>query len=163
MLDIQHLRSDIDALAERLATRGFVLDKATFQNLESERKTLQTRTQDLQASRNSLSKQVGMLKGRGEDAAPVMAQVAALKSELEANESASASCSRNSMPSWRCCPTCPTRACRSENPKPTTSKSNAGARHASLTLPSRITSISAKRSVNSTSPPQRKLPARAFH
>jgi seryl-tRNA synthetase len=86
MLDIQHLRSDIDALAERLATRGFVLDKATFQSLESERKTLQTRTQDLQASRNSLSKQVGMLKGRGEDAAPVMAQVAALKSELEANE-----------------------------------------------------------------------------
>jgi seryl-tRNA synthetase len=86
MLDIQHLRSDIDALAERLARRGFVLDKATFQNLESERKTLQTRTQDLQASRNSLSKQVGMLKGRGEDAAPVMAQVAALKSELEANE-----------------------------------------------------------------------------
>jgi seryl-tRNA synthetase len=60
--------------------------RATFQNLESERKTLQTRTQDLQASRNSLSKQVGMLKGRGEDAAPVMAQVAALKSELEANE-----------------------------------------------------------------------------
>ncbi|NMQ27851.1 serine--tRNA ligase [Candidatus Accumulibacter phosphatis] len=86
MLDIQHLRSDIDALAERLARRGFVLDKATFQNLESERKTLQTRTQDLQASRNSLSKQVGMLKGRGEDAAPVMAQVAALKSELDANE-----------------------------------------------------------------------------
>ncbi|MFW5396716.1 MAG: seryl-tRNA synthetase [Candidatus Accumulibacter regalis] len=86
MLDIQHLRSDIDALAERLATRGFVLDRTTFQNLESERKTLQTRTQDLQASRNSLSKQVGMLKGRGEDAAPVMAQVAALKSELEANE-----------------------------------------------------------------------------
>jgi seryl-tRNA synthetase len=86
MLDIQHLRSDIDALAERLARRGFVLDKATFQNLESERKTLQTRTQDLQAGRNSLSKQVGMLKGRGEDAAPVMAQVAALKSELEANE-----------------------------------------------------------------------------
>ncbi|WP_374683306.1 serine--tRNA ligase [Accumulibacter sp.] len=86
MLDIQHLRSDIDALAERLATRGFVLDKTAFQNLESERKTLQTRTQDLQASRNSLSKQVGMLKARGEDAAPVMAQVAALKSELEANE-----------------------------------------------------------------------------
>jgi seryl-tRNA synthetase len=86
MLDIQHLRSDIDALAERLARRGFVLDRATFQNLESERKTLQTRTQDLQASRNSLSKQVGMLKGRGEDAAPVMAQVAALKSELDANE-----------------------------------------------------------------------------
>jgi seryl-tRNA synthetase len=54
--------------------------------LESERKSLQTRTQELQASRNSLSKQVGVLKGRGEDAAAVMAQVAALKDELEANE-----------------------------------------------------------------------------
>ncbi|WP_300339685.1 serine--tRNA ligase [Accumulibacter sp.] len=86
MLDIQLLRTNIDALAERLATRGFTLDKTTFQRLESERKTLQTRTQDLQASRNSLSKQVGMLKGRGEDAAPVMAQVATLKEELEANE-----------------------------------------------------------------------------
>lgn len=86
MLDIQLLRNNIDALAEQLATRGFVLDTAAFQRLESERKTLQTRTQDLQASRNSLSKQVGMLKSRGEDAAPVMAQVAALKDELEANE-----------------------------------------------------------------------------
>ncbi|WP_291991546.1 serine--tRNA ligase [Candidatus Accumulibacter sp. ACC003] len=86
MLDIQLLRNNIDALAEQLATRGVVLDTAAFQRLESERKTLQTRTQDLQASRNSLSKQVGMLKSRGEDAAPVMAQVAALKDELEANE-----------------------------------------------------------------------------
>ena len=86
MLDIQLLRTNIDALAERLATRGFTLDKTIFQRLESERKTLQTRTQDLQASRNSLSKQVGMLKGRGEDAAPVMAQVATLKEELDANE-----------------------------------------------------------------------------
>ncbi|WP_313953650.1 serine--tRNA ligase [Accumulibacter sp.] len=86
MLDIQLLRNDIDALAERLATRGFTLDKSTFQRLESERKTLQTRTQELQATRNSLSKQVGMLKGRGEDAGPVMAQVSTLKDELEANE-----------------------------------------------------------------------------
>ena len=86
MLDIQLLRNNIDTLAERLATRGFALDKAGFQRLESERKTLQTRTQELQAARNTLSKQVGTLKGRGEDAGPVMAQVAALKDELEANE-----------------------------------------------------------------------------
>ncbi|MFT3960861.1 serine--tRNA ligase [Propionivibrio sp.] len=86
MLDIQLLRTDIDAVSARLATRGYTLDAATFQKLEAERKTLQTRTQDLQAKRNSLSKQVGMLKGKGEDASAAMAEVAALKNELEANE-----------------------------------------------------------------------------
>jgi len=86
MLDIQLLRNNLDAIAERLATRGFTLDRATFQRLENERKFLQTRTQELQAGRNSLSRQVGMLKGRGEDAAAVMEQVAAIKNELEANE-----------------------------------------------------------------------------
>ena len=86
MLDIQLLRTNIDAVSERLATRGYTLDTATFQALEAERKTLQTRTQELQASRNSLSKQIGMLKGKGEDASAVMAEVASLKDELEANE-----------------------------------------------------------------------------
>ena len=86
MLDIQLLRNNIDAVAERLATRGYALDVAAFQALEAERKTLQTRTQDLQASRNSLSKQIGMLKGKGEDASAVLAEVAALKDELDANE-----------------------------------------------------------------------------
>ncbi len=86
MLDIQLLRNDIDAVAERLATRGFTLDRAEFQRLESERKHLQTRTQELQAKRNSLSKQVGGLRARGEDAAPLMQQVAALKDELEVDE-----------------------------------------------------------------------------
>ncbi len=86
MLDIQLLRTNIDAVCERLATRGYTLDVATFQTLEAERKTLQTRTQDLQASRNSLSKQIGQLKSKGEDSSAVMAEVAALKSELDANE-----------------------------------------------------------------------------
>jgi len=86
MLDIQLLRNNLDAVAERLAARGFTLDSAAFQTLENERKTLQTRTQELQAARNSLSKQIGMLKGKGEDASSVMAQVAAHKDELEANE-----------------------------------------------------------------------------
>ena len=86
MLDIQLLRTNIDAVSERLATRGYTLDIATFQTLEAERKTLQTRTQELQASRNSLSKQIGMLKDKGEDASAVMAEVASLKDELEANE-----------------------------------------------------------------------------
>ena len=86
MLDIQLLRNNLDAVTERLATRGYALDGATFLKLEAERKTLQTRTQELQASRNSLSKQIGMLKGKGEDASKVMGEVAALKEELEGNE-----------------------------------------------------------------------------
>ena len=86
MLDIQLLRNNIDAVSEKLAARGYTLDSATFLKLEAERKTLQTRTQDLQASRNSLSKQIGMLKGKGQDASSVMAEVAALKAELEGNE-----------------------------------------------------------------------------
>ena len=86
MLDIQLLRNNLDAVAARLATRGYTLDTAAFLALESERKDLQTRTQDLQASRNSLSKQIGQLKAKGEDAAGVMAEVAALKADLEACE-----------------------------------------------------------------------------
>jgi seryl-tRNA synthetase len=86
MLDIQLLRNDLDAVAARLATRGKAIDFTQFSALETERKTLQTRTQELQASRNSLSKQIGMLKGKGEDASEVMAQVAAMKTELEQAE-----------------------------------------------------------------------------
>ena len=73
MLDIQLLRTDIDAVSRKLNTRGYTLDVATFQKLENERKTLQTQTQDSQAKRNSLSKQVGMLKGKGEDASAASA------------------------------------------------------------------------------------------
>ncbi|WP_300454364.1 serine--tRNA ligase [Accumulibacter sp.] len=86
MLDIQLLRTNIDAVAESLAKRGFVLDRETFHDLESRRKALQTRTQELQANRNSLSKQIGLLKAKSQDASSVMAQVSALKGELEANE-----------------------------------------------------------------------------
>ena len=67
MLDIQLLRKDIDAVAARLKDRGYVLDVAGFAALEAERKAIQTRTEELQARRNSLSKQIGMLKGKGED------------------------------------------------------------------------------------------------
>ena len=88
MLDIQLLRSNLAFVAERLATRGYVLDTAAFEALESERKDLQVRTQDLQAKRNSLSKQVGMLKGKGEDASAVLAEVAGIGDELKRNEEA---------------------------------------------------------------------------
>ncbi|WP_029045734.1 serine--tRNA ligase [Cupriavidus sp. amp6] len=84
MLDIQLFRKDIDAVAQRLATRGFQLDVAAFQALEAERKQLQTQTEELQARRNSLSKQIGMLKGKGEDASAVMAEVGGIGDTLKA-------------------------------------------------------------------------------
>jgi seryl-tRNA synthetase len=86
MLDIQQLRTNLDAVAEGLAKRGKLIDFSEFVVLETERKTLQSRTQDLQAQRNSLSKQIGMLKGQGKDAAEVMAQVGAIGDELKASE-----------------------------------------------------------------------------
>ena len=86
MLDIQQLRSNLDAVAQGLATRGKPIDFSEFSALEAERKTLQTRTQELQARRNALSKQIGMLKGQGKDAAETMAQVSAIGDELKASE-----------------------------------------------------------------------------
>ena len=85
MIDIQLLRKDIDAVAARLAQRKFNLDVATFNALEAERKAIQTRTEELQSQRNTLSKQIGILKGKGEDTAPVMAQVAGIGDELKAS------------------------------------------------------------------------------
>jgi len=86
MIDIQLLRKDIDTVAAKLATRKFQLDVAGFNALESERKAIQMRTEELQGKRNSLSKQIGMLKGKGEDTTAVMAEVAGLGDELKANE-----------------------------------------------------------------------------
>ena len=85
MIDIQLLRKDIDSVATRLATRKFQLDVATFNALEAERKQIQTRTEELQSKRNTLSKQIGMLKGKGEDTSAVMAEVAGIGDELKAS------------------------------------------------------------------------------
>ena len=85
MIDIQLLRNDIDTVTARLARRGFAFEPAVFRALEAERKTLQTRTQELQARRNALSKQIGMLKSKGEDAASVMAEVGGIGEELKEN------------------------------------------------------------------------------
>jgi seryl-tRNA synthetase len=86
MIDIQLLRKDIDTVAARLAARKFQLDVAAFNALEAERKTIQTRTEELQSKRNTLSKQIGMLKGKGEDTSAVMTEVAGIGDELKANE-----------------------------------------------------------------------------
>ncbi|MBU4181824.1 MAG: serine--tRNA ligase [Gammaproteobacteria bacterium] len=90
MLDILLLRKDLAAVVARLETRKqpqAFLDVPAYQALESERKTLQTRTEELQSQRNSLSKQIGMLKGKGQhaEADAVMAQVSAMKAELESS------------------------------------------------------------------------------
>ncbi|MCS3804810.1 seryl-tRNA synthetase [Chromobacterium alkanivorans] len=86
MLDINLLRNDIEAVAARLAGRGYALDTAAFNQLESERKSLQTRMQELQAKRNASSKQIGVAKGKGEDVSAILAEVATLGDELKAAE-----------------------------------------------------------------------------
>ena len=85
MIDIQLLRKDIDGVAARLAARKFQLDVAAFNALEAERKPIQTRTEELQASATRLSKQIGMLKGKGEDTSAVMAEVGGIGDELKAS------------------------------------------------------------------------------
>jgi seryl-tRNA synthetase len=85
MIDIQLLRKDIESVAARLAARKFQLDAPAFNALEAERKQIQTRTEELQGKRNALSKQIGMLKGKGEDTSAVMAEVAGIGDELKAS------------------------------------------------------------------------------
>src|SRR4051812_23791928 len=82
MLDPQLLRTDIDAVAQRLSERPYVLDKARFQAIEQERKTVQMRTQELQAGRNQFAKRIGAAKAKGEDAAALMAESAQANTEL---------------------------------------------------------------------------------
>lgn len=88
MLDIQLLRNDLNQVAQRLATRGFSLDTAAFGSLENQRKTLQTQTEQWQAKRNALSKQIGVLKSQGDhqSAQAVMNEVAEIKLALEKAE-----------------------------------------------------------------------------
>ena len=83
MLDIQLLRSDLEGVATRLATRGFVLDTARFHELEVQRKAIQIRTQELQSRRNSSSKLIGQAKAKGEDTSVIMAEVALVGEELK--------------------------------------------------------------------------------
>jgi seryl-tRNA synthetase len=86
MLDILLLRKDLDAAVARLETRKnpqAFLNVEKFRALETERKTLQTRTEELQSQRNNLSKQIGMLKAKGQSTDQVMADVASIKTELD--------------------------------------------------------------------------------
>ncbi|MFT6394381.1 MAG: seryl-tRNA synthetase [Methylophilaceae bacterium] len=86
MLDIQALRNDLDHIVTQLKSRKFDFDTAAFTALEAERKAVQTRTQELQAKRNSTSKQIGIAKSKGEDASEIMKEVAGLGEALKADE-----------------------------------------------------------------------------
>jgi len=87
MLDRDLLRRDLDSVLARLQTRGFVFDKARYLELEQERKSVQSETERLQGERNRLSKQIGQLKQKGEDASEVMQAVAEFGGQLKENES----------------------------------------------------------------------------
>ena len=83
MLDINLFRNDLPGVAAGLAKRGITLDTAHFETLEAERKALQMRTQELQARRNTLSKQIGIAKGKGTDASALLVEVGGLGDELQ--------------------------------------------------------------------------------
>ena len=87
MLDINSLRKDVAVVAARLKTRGYEFDVDRFQGLEAERKAVQTKTEELQARRNALSKQVGVLKAKGQDAASLLAEAGSIPDEVKKLES----------------------------------------------------------------------------
>ena len=86
MLDPKYLRNEVEQTAERLASRGYILDVARITKLEEERKSLQVETEELQAKRNSISKSIGQAKAKGEDVAPILAQVGDLGAQLDAKK-----------------------------------------------------------------------------
>lgn len=86
MLDPKLLRTDLEAVKEALARRGFELDTAAIQSLEDARKMLQTKTQQLQNERNTRSKSIGKAKAQGEDIQPLLAEVSQLGDELKQGE-----------------------------------------------------------------------------
>ncbi|EEG83879.1 serine--tRNA ligase domain protein [Proteus penneri ATCC 35198] len=83
MLDPNLLRNELDAVAEKLARRGFTLDVEKIRQQEERRKVLQVETESLQAERNSRSKSIGAAKARGEDIEPLRQEVNLLGEKLE--------------------------------------------------------------------------------
>ena len=82
MLDSKLLRSNLQDVADRLASRGFTLDVVRIDALEAQRKEVQTLTEKLQAERNAISKSIGQAKARGEDIAPLVASVETMGTDL---------------------------------------------------------------------------------
>ncbi len=86
MLDPALLRGHLADTAKLLATRGFDLDTVALEAIEAQRKSAQVDTQELQNRRNTISKQIGIAKGKGEDASALLAEVAGIGDKLKANE-----------------------------------------------------------------------------
>lgn len=83
MLDPKLLRTQPDYVAERLAIRGFDLDRVKLEKLEAQRKSLQIQMQDLQNERNQRAKNIGLAKAQGRDIQPLLDEVEGLKIKLE--------------------------------------------------------------------------------
>ncbi len=83
MLDAKLFRTDLGSLAKELGRRGYELDTQAVEGLEARRRDLQVKTQDLQAERNTRSKDIGAAKAKGEDIEPLLAQVNDLGEELK--------------------------------------------------------------------------------
>lgn len=86
MLDQKLLRTDLDTVATKLAKRGYELDKAFWQNVEEQRKTLQTKTEELQAKKNAGAKQVGEMKRNGENTDALMAEMTTISNDMKQAE-----------------------------------------------------------------------------
>ena len=86
MIDPKLLRGDLSDLQQQLATRGYALDMEFWQSIESERKSLQVKTEELQAQRNAGAKQVGALKKSGEDATELLNEMQQVSGEIKAAE-----------------------------------------------------------------------------
>ena len=99
MLDIALLRKDVAAVAARLKTRGYEFNVERFNALEAERKSVQTKTEELQARRNALSKQVGVLKAKGQDASGVLAEVGSIPDQVKTLETQLA-CIQQRLQQW---------------------------------------------------------------
>jgi seryl-tRNA synthetase len=87
MLDIRRLRSNVQGIQDLLGKRGVTLDTGRFEALEDRRKKIQVETQDLQARRNKLSKEIGRVKQEGGEVRPLLDEVAAIGEKLKLTES----------------------------------------------------------------------------
>lgn len=88
MIDPKLLRTELDTVAEKLAKRGFELDKAFWQRVEEQRKSIQVKTEELQAKKNAGAKQVGLMKRNGENTDALMAEMATISSDMKQAEDA---------------------------------------------------------------------------
>ena len=86
MLDLQLIRNKLNTIAEALEKRGVSLDKNKIQKFEDKRKTIQIKTEKLQAERNLISKEIGEMKAKGKDTENLLKKVSSIKSQLKKNE-----------------------------------------------------------------------------